>query len=108
MFTRASTTTTRFEPFPEMHRAGQLEAAEAGCRDCLRDGESKAGVPLAALLLQQARFSEAAEVLEPLVHAAPGNVDLLATRSMPCSAARGLAGYAQLPAFVMTAASALQ
>ena len=48
------------------------------------------------------------EVLEPLVHAAPGNVDLLATRSMPCSAARGLAGYAQLPAFVMTAASALQ
>ena len=74
--------TARFETILELHRAGRLEAAEAGYRDCLRDGETKAGMPLAVLLLQQARFTEAAEVLEPLADAAPDNADLAVNLSV--------------------------
>jgi len=59
----------------EAHRAGRLDEAERGYRDCLRDAEAQATLPLAALLLQRARHAEAVALLEPWVAAAPEQAD---------------------------------
>jgi predicted TPR repeat methyltransferase len=74
--------TARLETLLTLHRAGRLDEAEAGYRDCLRDGEAEAGTPLAALLLQQARYGEAAQLLEPLVRASPHNAELAVNLSV--------------------------
>lgn len=66
----------RLQSFLTLHRAGRLSEAEAGYRECLRDGDSAAGMPLATLLLKQERYADAAAVLEPLVHSAPDNAEL--------------------------------
>jgi len=66
----------------KLHRVGRLDQAEAGYRDCLRDGESEAAAPLAALLLQQQRYPEAAGLLEPLARATPDNAELATNLSV--------------------------
>jgi Flp pilus assembly protein TadD len=48
----------------------------------MRDGDSAAGMPLATLLLNQARYAEASAVLEPLVHSAPDNAELAVNLSV--------------------------
>jgi predicted TPR repeat methyltransferase len=72
----------RLQSFLALHRAGRLNEAEAGYRECLRDGDSAAGMPLATLLLKQARYAEAAAVLEPLAHSAPDNAELAVNLSV--------------------------
>lgn len=51
-------------PFLAQHRAGRMAEAEAGYRRCLERGID-ATLPLSALLLQQARYAEAVDLLEP-------------------------------------------
>lgn len=70
------------ETSKNLHRAGRVADAEAGYRNCLRDGEPEAGRPLGALLLGQSRFSEALAVLEPLADRSPGDADLLVNLSV--------------------------
>src|SRR5262245_45270055 len=59
-----------------LHRAARLDEAEAGYRACLGAGEGEAALPLAALLLQRARYAEAAGLLEPLARAEPQRADV--------------------------------
>lgn len=75
-------THARLEMLLTLHRAGRLDEAEAGYRECLREGEANAGIPLAVLLLQQTRYAEAADMLEPLAEAAPDNAELAVNLSV--------------------------
>lgn len=75
-------THSRLDALLTLHRAGRLDEAEAGYRECLHEGETRAGFPLAVLLLQQARYDEAAAVLEPLAEAAPDNADVAVNLSV--------------------------
>src|SRR3569832_2023432 len=59
-----------------LHGAGHLADAERGYRECLRDGDAQAGAPLAALLLQQQRYDEAASLLETIAAAEPERADV--------------------------------
>jgi predicted TPR repeat methyltransferase len=72
----------RLQSFLTLHRAGRVREAEAGYRECLRDGDSAAAAPLAALLLKQARYAEAAALLESLVRSAPDNAELAVNLSV--------------------------
>ncbi|MEO5559441.1 MAG: tetratricopeptide repeat protein, partial [Dokdonella sp.] len=65
-----------------LHRGGRLDEAESGYRECLHDGEVEAAAPLAALLLQQERYGEAVELLEPLARAAPDSAELAVNLSV--------------------------
>lgn len=65
-----------------LHRGGRLDEAETGYRECLHDGEVEAAAPLAALLLQQERYGEAVELLEPLARAAPDSAELAVNLSV--------------------------
>jgi hypothetical protein len=68
--------TSESERAAALHRAGSLADAEAGYRACLRGGQPRAGIALAALLLQTRRFEEACEPLAvPLVDALPRNAE---------------------------------
>jgi len=72
----------RLQALQSLQQAGRLQEAEAGYRECLRDGDARAAAPLATLLLQQERDREAAELLEPIVRAAPGNGEMVVNLSM--------------------------
>ena len=65
-----------------LHRSGRLQEAEAGYRECLRNGDAGAGAPLAALLLQVQRDDEVIELLEPLALAAPDNAEIAVNLSV--------------------------
>jgi predicted TPR repeat methyltransferase len=65
-----------------LQQAGRLQEAEAGYRELLGNGDAQAAGPLAALLLQQERDREAAELLEPIVRASPGNGEMVVYLSM--------------------------
>jgi predicted TPR repeat methyltransferase len=67
---------SRLDTYFALHRSGRFAEAEAGYRACLNEGEDKAGFALAALLLQQQRYGEAAELLEPLAKARPDDADV--------------------------------
>lgn len=71
-----------FEAALSLHRAGKLVEAEVAYRACLRIGESKANGALATLLLQQGRYGEAAQSLEPLAAAAPDDAGLAVNLSI--------------------------
>lgn len=64
------------------HRAGRFADAESGYRHALAAGEAMAAQPLAVLMLQTERFAEAAELLAPLVAAAPQDPDLAVNLSL--------------------------
>jgi predicted TPR repeat methyltransferase len=65
-----------------LHRAARLDEAEAGYRECLREGEHEAVMPLAALLLQSARHQDAVALLEPLARSSPERVDVAVNLSV--------------------------
>jgi predicted TPR repeat methyltransferase len=75
-------TPSLFDAVLALHRAGRFDEAEAGYRECLLAGEANAAFPLGVLLLQQARYSEAVEVLEPLAATAPDNADVAVNLSV--------------------------
>jgi len=65
-----------------LHRAARFDEAEAGYRECMREGEHEAARPLATLLLQSGRNQEAAALLEPLVHSSPERTDVAVNLSV--------------------------
>jgi len=73
---------TRLQSFMNLHRASRVAEAEAGYRECLREGDDEAAMPLATLLLQQARYAEAAMLLEPLAGASPERADIAVNLSV--------------------------
>jgi predicted TPR repeat methyltransferase len=72
----------RLQALQSLLQAGRPQEAEAGYRELLRNGDAQAAGPLATLLLQQGRDSEAVELLEPLVRAAPENGEMVVNLSM--------------------------
>lgn len=73
---------TALEPFMALHRAGRFGDAEVGYRHCLRGGNAAAALPLAALLLQQRRYAEAVDVLEPRAALAPDDAAIATNLSI--------------------------
>lgn len=65
-----------------LHRDGRLTEAEAGYRQCLREGLDEASFPLSVLLLQQRRYAEAVDVLAPLAEAGPDDVPVVINLSI--------------------------
>jgi len=74
-------TDRRLEPILAAHRAGRFGEAEAGYRRCMQEGFDVA-LPFSALLLQQSRYAEAIEVLEPLHAARPQNANVAVNLSI--------------------------
>lgn len=72
----------RLDLILSLHRAGRLDEAESGYRDCLGAGLAEAGFPLAVLLLQRQRYAEASELLETQAAQAPDNADVAANLSL--------------------------
>lgn len=72
----------RLQSSIQLHRAARVDEAEAGYRQCLREGDDEAVMPLATLLLQQARHGEAATLLEPLARASPERADVAVNLSI--------------------------
>lgn len=70
-----------------LHRDGRLTEAEAGYRQCLREGLDEASFPLSVLLLQQRRYAEAVDVLAPLAEAGPDDVFVYVADLLPIFAA---------------------
>lgn len=74
-------TDPRLNPILALHRAGRFGEAEAGYRQCLREGVDVA-VPLSALLLQQSRHGEVVELLGPVFAGQPDNATLAVNLSI--------------------------
>jgi predicted TPR repeat methyltransferase len=72
----------RIQALLSLQQAGRLQEAEAGLRECLRNGDAQATGPLATLLLQQERDREAAELLEPIVRAGPDDGEWIVSLSI--------------------------
>jgi predicted TPR repeat methyltransferase len=73
---------TDLQALQALLQAGRVVEAEAGYRECLRGGDVRAAGPLSTLLLQQERDREVAELLEPLVRAAPDNGEWIVSLSI--------------------------
>ena len=59
-----------------LQQAGRLQEAEAGYRECLRQGLTQAAGPLATLLLNHDRNAEVVELLAPELRARPNDGEL--------------------------------
>ena len=72
----------RLPTLQSLQQAGRLQEAEAGYRECLRDGSARAAGLLATLLSQQRRDRELADLGEALLAAAPADGELIVNLSV--------------------------